>query len=289
MSAALDTDLLRTLVAVAERGSVTQAADVIGRTQSAVSMQIKKLEEAVGEAVFERRARGVALTRAGEVLVRRARPILTLLEGAAEGLGEADVVGNVRVGVPEEYAATALPTILSDFVARHPSTEVTVRTETTPRLEAAMRAGHLDLSVLVVEPDHGEDEVLFHDPAVWATSRDHLAHEADPLPVAMFDYDCWWRHQALRTLEAQGRAYRIAFTSPSTAGIQAAVTAGLAVGLLGRSMVPNGARALTPAEGFRDLAGSSVVLRMAPGAAGAAARGMAETIRRACQGRRPAP
>jgi len=279
----LDSDLLRTLVAVSDSGSVTAAADVVGRTQSAVSMQVKRLEEAVGQPVFVRRARGVDLTPAGEALVRRARPILTLLDQAMDGLSDDIVSGVVRVGIPEEYSQSVLPCLLADFVAAHPDVEVTVRAEPSPTLEAALKVGEIDLSILVVDAGRIEGDVLFYDPTVWATSESHLVHQADPLPVVMYDYDCWWRHLALRILDAQKRAYRIAVTSRSTAGVQAAIAGGLAVGPLGRSLLPPGCRSLGPDEGFKDLPGSSVVLQMATATPNAAAKGMADTIRRTYQ------
>lgn len=279
MDTQLDSDLLRTFVAIADSGSFTRAAAAVYRTQSAVSMQVKKLESLVGQPLFAREARGVRLTPSGEGLLAQARRILRLLDQAAESLRPGQVAGAVGIGVPEEYGATILPDVLARFAERHPAVEVTVRCEPSLTLSQALEQSALDLAVVVSDrgPSHGE--ILIHDPTVWVASARHLVHEQDPLPVAMFDRDCWWRDWALRSLDERGRRYRVAYTSGSVAGIQAAVASGLAVGVLGRSMMPRGARQLSRAEGFDSLPGSSVILRCRPGAASDAVMNMAAAVR----------
>jgi DNA-binding transcriptional LysR family regulator len=279
----LDSELLRTFAAVADSGSFTRAAELVGRTQSAVSMQVKKLERTVGRALFRREARGVHLTATGEDLLIRARPILRLLDRAAEGLHGGPVEGAVRVGVPEEYGASLLPRVLARFAERHPGVQVTVRCETSLRFPAAVERGELDLAVIVSDRGEAQGEVLLHDPTVWVTSARHLTHERDPLPIALFESGCWWRDWSLKALDEQGLSYRIAYSSASIAGIQAAISSGLAIGVLGQSTLPPGTQRLSAAEGFRELPASTVVLRTA-GAASEAARSMADAIREAFRG-----
>lgn len=279
MQPPLDSDLLRTFVAIADAGSFTVAARNVGRTQSAVSMQVKRLEEIAGKPLFRRHRRGISLNAAGEGLMAEARRIVLLLDRATESMRGTALGGGVRIGIPEEYGATVLPAVLARFAATHPGVQVTVRSEQSVALDHALAAGDLDVAVLVVDGGYPDGEVLVHDPTVWVTSAGHLAHEQEPLPVAMFDQDCWWRDRALKMLDRAGRRYRVAYSSPSIGGLQAAVAAGLAVGVLGLSTVPAGCRVLTAAEGFRELPGSNIVLRMAGTAPSPAAAGMAESIR----------
>lgn len=281
MRPALDSELLRTFVAIADAGSFTAAARRIGRTQSAISMQMRRLQEIADQPLFRRHRRGIALTAGGEGLMADARRIVLLLDRAADSMRTASLAGGVRVGIPEEYGSTVLPSVLARFAETHAVVEVTVRSGQSVALESLLEAGDLDLAVLVVDGGYPEGEVLVHDPTVWVTSARHLAHEQDPLRVAMFDRDCWWRDRALKMLDRAGRRYRVAYSSPSIGSLQAAVSAGLAVAVLGLSTVPAGCRVLTAADGFRELPGSSIVLRTAGAALSPAAAGMADAIRHA--------
>jgi len=261
MTRHLNSELLRGFVVVTEAGSVSGGAKRLGRTQSAVSMQIRKLEEVAGQPLLRREARGVRLTASGEALLVHARSILALLSEAENSLIADPLVGRLSIGVPEEYGASALPEALAQFAETHPDVEVTVHCESTPVLEAAIESGSLDLAVLAIDSGQPGGEVIAYDPTVWVTSNRHRTETSDPLPVAMYDQDCWWRDWALRALEARGQDYRVAYTSRSVAGVQAAVRSGLAVAVLARSTMPANSRVLGAADGFSELPGSSIVLR----------------------------
>ena len=279
MPAHLNSDLLRLFVAVADAGSVSGAANSVGRTQSSVSVQIAKLETLTGQRLFVRKARGVHLTPAGEKLLVRARRILSALAEAEAALAADPLTGTVRIGVPEEHGATLLPDVLARFADTHPDVEVTVSCGPTPELECALDAGELDLGVLVIDSGRHVGELLAYDPTIWVTSTRHEAHTAAPLPLAMFAQDCWWRDWALKALDDRGCRYRIAYTSRSVAGIQAAVNSGLAVAVLARSTMPRDARVLGEDEGYSELPGSALVLRRTESARSGAAEGMATAIR----------
>ncbi|MCP4251518.1 MAG: LysR family transcriptional regulator, partial [bacterium] len=192
-------------MAIAESGSFTRAAEQVGRTQSAVSMQMKKLELTLGQRLFIREARGVRLTRNGQGLITRARQILALLDQTAESLRTEPLEGNIRVGLPEEYGTKVLPSVLAHFAESHPAVRVTVQCEASPALDRAIAKGELDLAVVVNDSGQVEGEILVHDPTVWVTSASHAVHQQDPLPVAMYDHDCWWHDWALKTLDDRGR------------------------------------------------------------------------------------
>ena len=279
MTPQLDSDLLRSFAAVADAGSISGGAERLARTQSAVSMQIKKLEDAAGQTLFKRGARGVQLTEAGEALLSRARHILALLGEAEAALSSDPLVGRVRIGVPEEYGAPILPVVLARFAETHPEVEVTVHCEPSEHLETLLDRGALDLAVLSIDSGRVTGETLAHDPTVWVTSTRHGADRGEPLPVAMYAQDCWWRGWALTALDARGRQYRVAYTSRSVAGIQAAVVAGLAVAVLAKSTMPAHSRMLGADEGYTELPGSAIVLRRAAGPGEQAAEGMAQALR----------
>jgi DNA-binding transcriptional LysR family regulator len=280
----LDSDLLRTFVAVAETGNFTRAADQVRRTQSAVSMQIKRLEETVGAALFERGSRGVALTRKGSELIANARRIVTLLDETAASLHAAPLDGPVRIGIPEEYSYAILSRALNAFSRQHPKVEITVRYAHSASQKAAVESGELDLAV-VFEWQDSDGEVLMRDPTVWATSTLHSAHEETPLPVALYSRAGWCKDFAIKSLEQRGLAYRIACTSDTTGGLKLAVASGLAVAPVSRSNIPADCRELTAADGFGDIDSSNVVLHRAAGARSEAIDGMADAIREAFSSR----
>jgi len=286
MTAHLDSDLLRTFLAVAESGNFTRAAEGVGRTQSAVSMQIKRLEEVVGEVLFTRGARGVALTERGTELVGNARRIVALLDETASSMRAAPLGGPVRIGIPEEYGQPVLSRALGAFAKRHSKVEVTVRFGYSVSQLASLAAGELDLAVVFEWQFPSGAEVLMNDPTVWVTSIHHQLHLERPLPVAMYTRHGWSREYALRSLEQRGIDYRFAYTSDTTNGLSLAVTAGLALAPMARSNIPPDCRELTEAEGFGAIDTTRVVMHRNPRANSEAVDAMADAIREAFHQRR---
>ena len=260
---ALDTDLLHTFVAVADNGGFTRAADVVHRTQSAISMQMRRLEKHVGVALFERSGRNLVLTSEGEQLLTYARRILTLHREALASLQQPDLTGLVRIGTPDDYVMRFLPSILARFAQTYPRVQVEVRCEPSTQLLDTLANGELDLALVTRDGDVVGGEVVRREQTVWASSKHHFVHEQDPLPLALFPKGCFFRGWAFRSLDAIGKDYRVAYTSPSITGIQAAVSAGLAVTVLGRSILPIGVRQLTADEGFPELPAATVTLKRA--------------------------
>lgn len=287
MNPNLESDLLRTLVAIADTKNFTRASTKVGRTQSAVSVQMKKLEEIVEERLFERGSRGVTLTPPGEQLVKDARRILSLIDQAAVSLHSDPLEGNVRIGVPEEYGGTVLPRVLARFSKMHPQVEVTVRCAPSSQLNAEIDKGELDLVVVHEETARIGGEVLLNDPVVWVTSDTHFQHECCPLPVAVCERGCWWREWTLSALEQQRKDYRVTYVSDSALGLQAAVSSGIAVGVLARSQIPPDCRELTLDEGFPQLQGTNIVLRQRTQSKCSTKASMAQAVREAFQA--PAP
>jgi len=257
----LPTELLRTFLAIADGGNFSQVAEQIHRTQSAVSMQIKRLEELVGKPLLNRDRQAAKLTAEGLTLAGYARRILKLNEEAVSLLKRPELSGWVRIGLPDDYATRFLPEILARFSRTFPQVQVKVTCEPSSNLLPLIKKGELDLAMTTSpEPLVENALILRREPTVWVTSMQHLSHEEQPLPLALFPTDCFFRRGAIDALEKAGIEYRVAYTSPSVMGLQAAVSAGLAVTVLSQSIIPDGLRRLTPDEGFPLLPDASFVL-----------------------------
>lgn len=263
----LEPELLRSFVAIAETGSFTAAARRVNRTQSAVSMQIKRLEELVGRELLCRDSRTVTVTPDGETLLGHARRILRAHQEALAAFDPDALAGEVTIGAPDDYASTFLPRILARFGETHPRVLVNVVCRPSSELSTCLAAGTVDLALVTQGHTQGhgdEGGVLVHrEPLVWVTSASHRAHEREPMPLAVFEHGCLFRRWAMERMMKVGRPTRIAYTSPSIAGIYAALDAGLAVSVLLRSNLRPGLRALTTAEGFPPLPEVGIMLQRA--------------------------
>lgn len=281
MNTPLESDLLRTFIAVAETSNFTKAAEIVGRTQSAVSMQIRKLEESVGCALFERGSRGVMLTKQGNALLTKARRIVMLLDETALSMRQPSLSGVVRIGIPEEYGSSVLPRALRNFDQSHPGVEIIVNFGRSSVLTDALNAGKLDLAVVYEQGDFTTSEVLRTDPTVWVTSDIHETHLRSPLPVAMYSGTGWAKTLSLSVLDNLGKDYRIAYVSDTSNGLMAAVQAGLGIAPLARVGIPLNCRELTVADGYDVVDHSNVTLRLNNRKHDPAITGMANAIREA--------
>ena len=285
----LDSDLMRAFLAVADSGSVTAAADRVGRTQSAVSMQIRRLEDSLGQPLFLRLPRGVALTPRGEQLLPYARRVTSLLDEAAVALREKPLIGPVRIGIPDEYAGSVLPRALAAFSERHPAVEVTVRCDATDPLMQALQQDRLDLAVIYDASLTSSDEVLGVDPTVWVTSVAHAQHLQVPVPVGVYLRLDWCTDFALRSLDQQRIVWRTAFECDTSASLRIAAQAGLAITPISRSTIPPGCRELTATEGYPIVDRARVVLRHNTRGTSPAIDGLAEMLREAFRPLAPRP
>lgn len=256
----LDSDLLCTFIAVANAGSVTAGAAQIHRSQSAISLQIKRLEAIIGRAVFERHGRGVVLTEAGRYLLPVAHEITSRLEGVLRELSQRPVRGTLRLGIPDDHGRAKLVQIIAAFSRAHPQVELDVTCALSTKFPDALKKGRLDMAVYEVEHPTPEEEIIYEDPTCWVASDHSDFSASDPLPVALFDSACWWRDAAIASLQARGKPYRVIYSSQSVSGVIAAVEAGVAVGLIGRSSLQLGLSIARPAFGFDPTPTSKLVL-----------------------------
>ncbi|MEM6577638.1 MAG: LysR family transcriptional regulator [Pseudomonadota bacterium] len=247
----IDSDLLHTFATIAECGNLTNAATHLGRTQSAISVQLRKLEHSLGTSLFVRNARGMALTPAGEALLSRARPILSDIREAARLFLE-PLTGAIRLGLPDDYDESVLENILTEFSQSHPGVQVLARSGCTSGYPEAIKTGELDVAVCSGLEDPG-GESLGIEPIVWAAREGADWLNDAVVPLAVLDRPCYWRDLPATTLTKAGRAHNVVFQSSSFTSLKAAVRSGLAVGILPRSCVNEGLRVCTNADGFPDL------------------------------------
>jgi DNA-binding transcriptional LysR family regulator len=236
--ASFDLDALRVLVAVIDHRGFTRAAVALDRTQSAVSMQMRRLEEAQGLALLERRPGGVVPTRAGEALAGYARRMLALNDEARAALADDLTTGEVRLGAMEDYARVLLPPLIARFGARHPGIAIEVETGLTGTLLPKL-GRRFDLVIVMHAPGERGGELLRREPALWAVAPGQVALARDPLPLALAPQGCLFRDWALAGLGAQGRRWRLAYVSPSSASVEAAAAAGLALTVVKAGTFPD--------------------------------------------------
>lgn len=248
----LDMELTRAFVAVAEAGGFTAAADGLHRTQAAISLQIKRLEEIAGGSLIIRGPGQFRLTDKGEVLLDYARRLIALNQEALGSLDPDRVAGKVRLGATEHYASRVLPSLIAAFCREHPDVQVEVHSDTS----AAMRAGlgsEFDLLVGMTRDGASRGTILRTDQIVWVTALQDSPHERNPLPLALSAPGAMLRQIAISTLDTVGRDWRVAYLSKHTGALEGAVAAGLAVSVFTRSTIGDRLRILTEEDGFPEL------------------------------------
>ena len=254
----IDSELLRTFVAIADHGGFTRAAEMVNRTQSAVSMQMKRLEEEVVQRpLFQRDGRQLSLTAEGQLLLSYARRILKLHAEVMNSMREPHMVGTVRIGTPDDYVMRFMQGILVRFAECYPLVQVELHCEPSFQL---LQRQDLDLTIVTREPGTEIGQLLRQEHLVWAQARGSNLHERDTLPLAMFNSQCFCRSWACNGLDALGRSYRIAYTSPSLSAIMAAVSAGLAITAQLQSLITQDLQIIGEAEGLPSMPMASIVL-----------------------------
>ena len=228
----LDLDLLKTLVAISETGNFSAAAEAVFRTPSAVSMQVKRMEELLGRAIFNRDSRSVTLTSDGEVLLLHARKMLAMNREMVAKFITPDVAGVVRMGAPDDAAERLLPEMLRRFSQSHPCVTVDVVVDSSSVLMERVNNRTLDMTLITCEA--GFDgavpaEILVRERLVWAGLKGGIAVDRVPLPISVWEEGCVWRNAGIQGLEESDTAHRIAFQSANISGQKAAILADLAI------------------------------------------------------------
>jgi DNA-binding transcriptional LysR family regulator len=275
----LDIDQLKTFLAIADSGSFTKAAEDVNKTQSAVSMQMKRLEETVGRSLFARDGRGSKLTVDGERFIEHARKVVALNNEIVTSYTKPEISGSVRFGTPDDYADLFLPEVLARFHRSHPLVNVDVECISSMNLVERVRRGELDLSLVTFCGNESEGEVLRHEELKWVTSARHNTHLLPTLPLATADHGCAWRRISIEALDSLNRPYRVAYTSANRSAIDAAVLQGLAVAAMPEICIRPGMRVLTEAEGFPRMSSMKIGLMRKQGKQSQAAEALAAHVR----------
>ena len=247
----LDIDLLRSFAAVADTGSFTAAAELVARTQSAVSVQVKRLEEIVGRRVFERTSRSLALTPAGETLLGYARRILELNDESVRRIAEPPVSGEIRLGITEYFVPNELPAILARFAAAYSGVHLEVRMGLSRDLREQLAQKKFDAVIVRLGPRERE-QAIWREPQVWVAQKGFEPERGVVLPLALLPAPCVLRQHALESMKRLKRPWKIAFTGSSIVSVQAAVRAGLGVSILPHSSLLPGMRVLPKGRDFPD-------------------------------------
>lgn len=249
----LDLELLRSLCAIASHGSFGAAAVQLGRTQSAVTQQMQRLEEQVGHALFEKQGRGKRLTEHGQRLLAYARQLMALNDEALRVLQQGDLQGHLRIGAPHDVADTVLPPLLAEVVRNWPMLQVSIQVGRSPFLTDALRRGEIDMAISNRVEEEFERLMLRSYPTVWLCAADYVHHRDRPIPLVMVDGPSIFRTLGQEALEAAGIAYTQRYTTSNLIGIRAALRAGMGVTARGVEQLDATLRVLGPNDGMPPL------------------------------------
>ncbi|MCY7339715.1 MAG: LysR family transcriptional regulator [Sphingomonas bacterium] len=266
-SSPVDPDLLRAFVTVVEAGGFSAAAQRLLRGQSAVSLQVKRLEKRLGTRLLDRGPRHLRVTSEGEAILDSARRILALNDQLIARAREPELAGVVRLGAPEDFATTRLPALLASFVRAFPRVALEVTCELTLELLDRFAAGGLDLALIKRDPAipgsarTARGVRVWREPLVWVGASPLAPQVEGPLPLVCSPRPCLHRSRATTALDRAGRAWRIAYSCGSLAGNHAALRAGLGVAVLPLDMVPHDLVILKELEsGLPELADTEMAL-----------------------------
>jgi DNA-binding transcriptional LysR family regulator len=274
----LDLRLLQAFIVLVQTGSFSETSRRLGRTQPAVSLQLRRLEEITGAVLFTRVGRKLVLTDDGEIILGYARTIMGLQDELRARLTAPKLDGQVVLGTPDLYAAYLLPAVLSDFRRAYPNVNVELRCALSSKLMASVERAEIDLALVTGMPAFKDGELVAQETLVWVTGEQSAVHLENPVPLAMLPPGNIFRDYGLAALESIGRHWRLACISESIGGLQAAVFAGIAVSVVGKSSVLPGMRELGRSDSFPALPKVDLVLYRSARPSNPAAEAMAEFI-----------
>jgi DNA-binding transcriptional LysR family regulator len=248
----LQIDWLKCFLAVVDKGSLSGAAPELNRSQSAVSMQLKKLEEALQCELIQRSNRQIQLSPQGELLLGYARRMMNLHNEVQMAFHNEELSGRIKLGVPDDYASKYLTPVLRKFAVLHHKVEIELNCEQSTALIPRVESGDLDLA-LVSRENSRQGTLLFHEPLVWVGSTQFEAWKSNPLQIAVYEDASLAKRSAIQSLALQGKSYRVVYNSSSLAGQIAAVESGLAVAVFTRCSVPSHLKILGAEHGLGPL------------------------------------
>jgi DNA-binding transcriptional LysR family regulator len=285
----LEIDLLRAFVAVAETGSFTAAAEVVGRSQSAVSQKVLRLEEILERRVFERTSRSLSLTRDGEQLLVAARRMLEFNDGVMRQMREPPRVGTLRLGISEDFVPAELPKLLARFTRLHPGVQIDLMTALSCDLLAAYDSGRLDAVIAKKDGTAQRGRVVWREPLVWMAAEDYELDFTRPARLVMLRPPCTYREIMIGALDSLRREWVAACTASSLMAVQAAVAGGLGVTVLGQSFVQQGMKVLEAPQHWPSLPMTEITVIGEDGEAADLVRPLVGFLTESLAGRRIRP
>jgi DNA-binding transcriptional LysR family regulator len=256
-----DLELLKSFVSVVDAGGFTRAGERVNRTQSTISQQMRKLEEAVGRPLLKRQraGKGIVPTEEGEILLTYARRLLAIAIEAEDVLFRPGPISITRLGVPEDFAGRRLTDLLAGFARMHPQFRLDTISGLSADLQSDLESGVIDLALVKRDPGEGACLAAWPEHLVWVAGK-AMSLDQDPMPLAVFTQRCLYRARAIEALERAGRRWRIAYASQGLIGVQAAVASGLGISILSSDAVLPDHRILSAADGFADPPPTEVAL-----------------------------
>ena len=242
----LDIDFLKSFVAVAESGSFTRAGEQMGRTQSAISMQIKKLEDSVGKPLLLRGKKNISLTPEGQILWERGRYIIRLSQETLNAITAPQQTRHVRLGLPDDYAESWLPPLFRQLSTNHPNVEFELFNAASDELVEMVEKSQIDMAIVTCGTGGKDELIVRSEPLYWVKGSGSNTDILNPIPLAMFGRERPWSRQMLSHLQQLGLNYRIAFNSSTYAGIVSSIMVGLAITILPSSALKYGMEVIRP-------------------------------------------
>ena len=255
-------DSLRTLVITQDAGGFGRASERLGRTPSAISLQMKRLQEEIGVPLFRKQGRKTLLTEQGEIALRYARRVLELNDEMIDTLRGSSLSGVVRIGFVQDFTGNVLPLVIERFGAFYPLVKLEVTVDLGQVLLQSLDAGNLDLALTLGGSERKTAHLIAELPLHWMASPKFVARPNDPLPLALFNPPCLCQSRGLEVLEKAGRSWRVAMTSPSLSGIWASVSAGLGLTARAELGLPESVQKID--LGLPPLGNISIVLHRRP-------------------------
>ncbi len=257
----IQTDLLRTFSIVNDLGNITRAAEVLGRSQPAISLQLKRLEDLLEVPLLSRTGRKIELTEEGEILRDYARQILALNDEAISRLKSPKIGGVVRVGLPNDFAVSLLPTILGGFASAHEGITLEVNCGISRDLIQGIDSNEYDVVIALCGEEKSPSLAkTWSDRLAWVSNGDEKILQEETLPLIVYPQGCLYRQRTVQALNRAGKKWRVAYSSPSQSGIEAAVKAGLGLTVLSEKTVPDSLRVVAAESGYPGLADVEVGL-----------------------------
>ncbi len=250
----LPMDLLRAFVTIVEFNSFTKAGELLGRSQPAISLQMNRLEDMLGETLLIRDGKNLLLTIAGETIFDYAKQILSLNDLAVNECTKSTVMGKVRLGIPSEFATILLPKIVGRFAKAYPNVTLEVNCELSKTLlSRSGKAAHDVILALKNDPLEESDNLVKTDNLVWVSGPEYNAQKPPPVPLIVAPEGCIYRQRAVRTLNKIKQPWQIVYNIPDLTGIQYAIQEGLGITVLAKSTVPENLKVIPNSQRYPDL------------------------------------